>query len=152
MVPRGYESESEPPVRRGRSPSLARRANIALFVALAVFVCLSAYLYWKLNGVSGRDPGASSAAEVQALLATVGKLMVLPANETPTVATVRDLAALKGQSFFARAKVGDKVLIFFESKKAILYSPSENKVVEVAPISEGSSDVTFSSALYSPSR
>jgi hypothetical protein len=60
--------------------------------------------------------------------------MVLPADETPTIATVSDPEKLKDQPFFANAKKGDKVLIFSNSAKAILYSPTEDKIVEVAPI------------------
>jgi hypothetical protein len=60
--------------------------------------------------------------------------MVLPENEQPTIATVTDPSKLSGQSFFAHAKVGDRVLLYAAAKKAILYDPNINKIIEVAPI------------------
>ncbi len=75
--------------------------------------------------------------EIKNLIAKVGKLVVLPEGEQPTIATVNDPEALKNQPFFANAKKGDKVLIYTNAKKAILYDPVNNKIVEIAPISIG---------------
>ncbi len=70
-------------------------------------------------------------------VATVSKLIVLPEGENPTVATVVDPELLKNQPFFARAKKGDRVLIYTNARKAILYDPKNNKIIEVAPINIG---------------
>src|SRR3990167_7766018 len=64
----------------------------------------------------------------------VGKLIALPEDEEPQIATVSDLERLKSQPFFARAKVGDRVLLYAKNKKAILYDPVANKVMEVGPL------------------
>ncbi|MEX2010527.1 MAG: hypothetical protein WD874_01860, partial [Parcubacteria group bacterium] len=80
--------------------------------------------------------GASDEMSTNEVIEKVGKLVELPEGENATVATVTDLEPLKGQAFFAEAKVGDKVLIYGESKKAILYRPSENKIIVVAPLSK----------------
>lgn len=85
------------------------------------------------------NPQEASRAEADKLKADVGKLLELPADETPTVATVVDASKLKEQPFFAKSENGDKVLIFSQSRKAILYRPSTNKVIEVAPINLGNS-------------
>lgn len=69
------------------------------------------------------------------LVETVGKLINLPEGEKPTVATVTDLNKLKSQSFFANAAVGDKVLVYFQAKKAYLYRPSTNKLIDIGPVS-----------------
>ena len=80
------------------------------------------------------NPSALSKEETQALVDSVGKLVEIPKDETPTVATVLDKEKLKDQSFFQTAENGDKVLIFVNAKKAILYRPSTNKIVEIAPV------------------
>lgn len=83
-----------------------------------------------------QNPQAETQAEVKKLTELVGKLMELP-QETPTVATVTDKSKLKDQPFFARAQNGDKVLIYTQARKAILYSPKLNKVIDVAPVNIG---------------
>lgn len=64
----------------------------------------------------------------------VSKLIELPTGEEPTVATVSDLEKLQGQPFFAKAKKGDILLLYNGAKKAILYDPVGNKIVEVGPL------------------
>ena len=66
------------------------------------------------------------------LVAQVDKLIVLPTGETPIIATVSDVETLKqNQPFFVNAKNGDKVLIYQEAKKAFLYDPISDKIVDV---------------------
>jgi hypothetical protein len=74
------------------------------------------------------------------LVTAVGRLLVLPTDESPTIATVTDLAKLQDQPFFANALVGDRVLIYANAKKAILYRESENKVIELAPLNIGTQE------------
>jgi hypothetical protein len=64
----------------------------------------------------------------------VGKLIELPQNEEPTIATVTDPEALKTEAFFKDAKVGDKLLVYSKSKKAILYRPDTHTIVAVGPL------------------
>ncbi len=68
------------------------------------------------------------------LIETVGKFITLPSGEQPTIATVTDVSKLQNQPFFKNASEGDKVLIFKEAKKAILWRPSTSKVIEYAPL------------------
>ena len=60
--------------------------------------------------------------------------MFLPSDELPTIATVSDPEALQNQSFFIDAKKGDKVLIYSNARKAILYDPIANKIITIAPV------------------
>lgn len=92
-----------------------------------------AYYFQKAN----TDPNKVAQEELSEIVEKVGRLIVLPEGETPTLATVSDPEKLRDQTFFARAKTGDKVLIFTNSKKAILYDPIANKIVEVAPVNLG---------------
>lgn len=80
------------------------------------------------------DPNVQTQSEVTKLIETITKLVVLPTGETPTIATVTDLSKLKDQAFFKDAAIGDKVLIYKESKRAILFRPSTNKVIEYASL------------------
>jgi hypothetical protein len=101
-----------------------------------VAIVAAGYLYNQVRLLK-QDPQAAARVEADALVAKVGKLIKLPEGETPTVATVSDAEALKDQPFFASAVVGDKVLIYTTAKKAVLYSVSLNKILEVAPLNIG---------------
>jgi hypothetical protein len=81
-----------------------------------------------------QDPAIRLKEENDQIVAAVGKLINLPTDEQPTIATVTDLSKLQNQPFFQSAQLGDKVLIYQNAKKAILYRPSENKIIEVAPL------------------
>ncbi len=97
---------------------------------------LAGYFFYQLY-VLKQNPQATTQKETADLVAKVSKLIVLPTGETPTIATVSDPEALKDQVFFAQAQKGDKVLIYAEAKKAILYSVTLNKILEVAPLNIG---------------
>ncbi len=73
--------------------------------------------------------------ENKVLLEKVGKLIVLPADEEPTIATITDASALKAeQQFYRDAEDGYKVIIYMQAKKAIIYDESRNILVNVGPI------------------
>jgi hypothetical protein len=107
-----------------------------LALLLAVAVGLLGYMYFEIKDLK-QDPGQLAQNEVEDLLARVRELIVLPTDETPTVATVSDPELLKDQPFFAHAKTGDRVLLYAKAKKAILYDPEAHVIVEVAPINLG---------------
>ena len=109
---------------------------LLLLVVLVVVGGLAIYYY---RAAQSNAPQSNNQANIVALVAKVGQLIVLPQGETPTVATVVDPNVLKSQPFFANAAKGDLVLIYTAAKKAILYDPSVNKIVEVAPVTIGTS-------------
>lgn len=94
-----------------------------------------------------QNPQAMAADEINQLVAKVGNLVALP-TETPTVATVTDITKLKDQPFFVKAANGDKVLIYTQAKKAYLYRPSINKVIDVATILLGQTTPMVKVAIY----
>lgn len=113
------------------------------FVTLALLVLAIAgggagYYYYTQNQKLAKNPNLVAQEETKRLVSAVGQLIELP-KEEPTIATVADKSKLKDQPFFAKVENGDKVLIFTKAKKAYLYRPSTNKVIEVAPVSLGAS-------------
>lgn len=114
---------------------------LSILLLLAIAACL--YLAWQLKAVKGDDQ-ARAEAEIAQLIKNVGDNIELPKDEQPTVATVSDPEALRSQPFFAKAKVGDRVLLYPNAKKAILYDPVADIVIEVAPINIGEEDVDVS--------
>ncbi len=121
------------------SPKFSSSVSI---LALALLLSLggNVLLYKQVRDFQ-KDPQKQAEESVQKLVDEVSQYIVLPEDEEPTVATVTDPEKLKEQAFFAHASMGDKVLIYTNSKKAILYNPTEHKIVEVAPINIGDSQV-----------
>ncbi len=124
------------------TPTIAKRSDIKSYlIAVLALVVLAAggasYYFYNQIQTLKKNPSKVSEQEVATIVAQVGKIMILPQGEQPTLATVADPALLKNQAFFAQAKVGYKVLIYTNARKAILYDPTENKIVEVAPINIG---------------
>lgn len=76
----------------------------------------------------------STTTAVAEIVKRVGKLMVLPVGEEPTVAMVSDVNTLKDQGFFKKAKNGDFVLMYQKSRRAVLYDALGDKILEVGPI------------------
>ncbi len=131
--------------------------GLLLFV-IVLLIGASGYSYWQYNQSQGElkqyrveleelrkfkeDPRAAAANETKKLIEQVGQLVELPQDEVPTVATITDVEKLRDQPFFAHAENGDKILIYTGIKKAILYRPTVNKIVEVAPINVTQRDAT----------
>lgn len=119
-----------------------RFAILALVLVAVGGIGASGYFYYqysKTQQVLGSAQNQFS--EVKSIVESVGKLMDLPGEE-PTVATVSDVEKLRAQPFFNRAENGDKVLIYQSTRKAILYRPAINKIIDVATVNLDSPQAT----------
>jgi hypothetical protein len=96
--------------------------------ALAVLITIGVGLAgWKLYyDLKNKD-------ESKRVITEVGRIYNLP-DETPTVATVKDINKLKDQAFFKDAQNGDSLLIFSVTKQALLYREKTNQLINVGPI------------------
>jgi LytR cell envelope-related transcriptional attenuator len=122
--------ESKSPMKR----ALAKHYIIGFaIVCLIIAAVPSVYFYHQYQSVKG---SSAQPTQAQQLIERVGNLIDIP-TETPTIATVSDISKLASQPFFAHAHNGDKVLIFQNAKEAILYRPSENKLIQVGSINVG---------------
>ncbi len=140
--PTSTEAAITKPKRSLRLPSLrsvklpAKRLPWTVAVVLAL---ISLFLFSQYNDAKAklRAPAQSAAVakQVSDTLTKVGRIAVLPTDEKPSVVTVSDASKLQSQSFFAHAKDGDKVIVYTKAKEAILYRPSTNQIVTIAPVS-----------------
>lgn len=121
------------------------RQNYKTIAVAAVIVLLAAgwlyqvqvsnQLHKQTTTVSDRHKTVQN--EATTLKNEVAKVVQLPSNETPTVATVTDVKKLQNQAFFSNAQNGDKVMMFAQAKQVILYRPTLHKVIQIAPINLG---------------
>jgi type II secretory pathway pseudopilin PulG len=125
---------------------------LVVFILLIAAIGTAAYYIKRYNDTQKQLKKVSSTsqqtaqAQNQQLIDKIGKLTPLPTGETPTVATVTDITKLKDQPFFANAINNDKVLIYTQAKKAYLYRPSTNKLINIAPVNIGSDQTSGTSS------
>ena len=88
------------------------------------------------------NPQEAAKSEADRIKKEIASLIEVPNDEEPTIATVVDPAKLGDQAFFSKAQKDDRVIIYAKAKKAILYRPSTNKIIEVAPLNIGDTQAT----------
>jgi hypothetical protein len=124
-----------------------KKSSAVLIIALGiVFLIAAGGFVWSYVNYSKikkefktlTDPKAQediAKQEVQDVVEQVKKLAVLPENETPTVATITDADSLsKEQPFYKGAHNGDKLIVYMQAKKAIIYDSVRNIIVNIGPI------------------
>ncbi len=132
------------PVSSQNTPAQDHPSHLPLITLLVLLILsLGAFVWAFINYKNAQktiarlsDPAAQQAVaeeEVQKYIEKIGKLMVLSSEEKPLLATVQDADGLKKeQAFFKDAQNGDIVLIYQD--KAILYSETQDKIVNVGPV------------------
>ena len=141
-------------IKNSTGEKKGKKIGKIVLIVLAAVVFLGAigtagYFYIQNKKIS-QNPDAAAQAETAKLVATVGKLISLPTDETPSVATVTDKTKLADQPFFSKSENGDKVLIYTNAKKAILFRPSTDKIIEVMPISFSDTGATAPTTTPTP--
>ena len=132
----GAESVSDEALETPGSFFTPRVVVSLLSFFLIIAAGTAVYFYTQASDLR-KNPQRIAQEEVASVVSRVSRLIVLPEGEQPTVATVNDPEKLKTQPFFANTKVGDRVLIYPNARKAILYNPGTDKIVEVAPLNIG---------------
>ena len=128
--------------KKGHSDKKLKIFSALLSTLIIVLIALGAVGYIKYNDLKKENarlsnPEESAKTELENLKKKISTLVDVPTDEEPTIATVTDTTKLKDQPFFVKAENGDKVFMYQKAKKAILYRPSTNKIIEVAPITDG---------------
>lgn len=102
-----------------------RKVIVLSSIPILIAIALAAYLLYSSN---------SSESEAEDIVQRVGRHYVLPDDEEPTIATIEDKTKVKTE-FFRAAKNGDKLLVYSNAKKAIIYRPTLDRIIEVGPVS-----------------
>lgn len=130
-------------MKRQKKRKFKLNLSYVLIFILAAVLLGGGYLgYQKIDSLEQEkqqlsDPQEAARLETQRIKEQVAQLIDVPSDEDPTIASVVDASKLSGQAFFANAQNGDKVIMYAQAKKAILYRPSTDKIIEVAPINIG---------------
>ena len=111
-------------------------ASVAVILLLAG---LPSYYFYHKSVIANQklnNPTEASKKAIDEVVSKVSRHIILPKDETPTMASITDLEKVKsqGQAFFMNAQQGDKILVYTQAGKAYLYRPSKDIIVEVAQL------------------
>lgn len=153
------EQSIQPEMKTPEANRLQAKKIKSITIATAILIiaaALSLFFFIKTQSDQANlknNPQALTKKQTEEIVSKVGKLVILPQGETPTVATITDPQKFKNQPFFAQALKDDQILIYASAKEAILYRPSRNIVINMAPASVDptkSSQVTSTGTLKNP--
>ena len=119
--------------RKKGGKSRKKRLLTVVIIALVVFGGAGFAGYKYMNTESYKQKRAETATKN--LVKKIGKLMVLPEGQDPAVFNIEDPETLVAQqAFFKGAEQGDKLIVYPELSRAIIYSPKRDVIVNVGPI------------------
>jgi predicted PurR-regulated permease PerM len=110
-------------------PKKKNKLIIALVVIIVILLAVGGFFIYKYINTVNSDPTHQD----QALVDNISRYIDLP-NEQPTVATIVDRTKLSSQALSDQSQNGDKLLIFSEAKRIVLYRPSIGKIVAILTI------------------
>ena len=128
-------NETFEPKTKQKMPIKQSRKFTKIILLLISYVIV-ALIVWKVTIRMQNSPAyqqQQAQKQLDSIVKKVGQLVVLPQSETPQVAVIQDADALKkSQDFFMDAQNGDKILVYTQAHKAIIYRESTNKIVNIA--------------------
>ncbi len=130
------------PENSPETPPVAGKKWLTIAGVVGAVAIVGASVFYQHQQTLKQQMASKTAPEdeISQLVKDLSQLVVLPDNEQPVIATVVDLEKLKGQQFFQNAQLEDKVIIYAQAGKAILYRPAQKKVVEIAPFVNSAQD------------
>jgi hypothetical protein len=122
--------------KKSKAWAVRRKTAVVVGIILVLAIGSSIYFYTKYQDTQNKlnHPELSANKTSSELVKKVSAHVLLPQGEQPTVAKVSDVSKLASQTFFAGAQNGDQVLIYAKAKKAILYRPSVDRVVNISSL------------------
>lgn len=111
-----------------------------LIIILVLVLLVIGYFVFKPNAASYGEQ--LNEKEVSEIVSNVQKLIVVPEDDQPLVATIVNADELIAQQpFYQNVKNGDVLIIYPTVQKAILFNPDDNILINVGPLQVNESDV-----------
>lgn len=106
---------------------------------IVILAATSGFFFWQYsnsNSSGDDDPAAVS----RSIIERVNSLYMLPEEEEPTVAEIRDKSKLGDQAFFDKAQNGDYLIVYERAGIALVYRESAGKLINVSPVGAAPGD------------
>ena len=125
--------------KRGSVPKWLGRILLFLLFLSALAVAFVFYSYETVSKNTDRiilfEKGSAMKNNPDGLITSVQRHILLPSDEKPSVATIINVEQLKkSQPFYMNAHNGDKLLIYFQAKKAVIYDPMKDIIINIGPL------------------
>lgn len=138
-VARKKIKKSNKAVKNGGSKKAAKIIEKFLLILLFASAVTLAWAFYKNKAITNEaeiqnQTPAPRKKEILDLVKRIERHILLPQGETPSIATIVNIDSLKINPFYANAKNGDKVLIYFQAKKAYIYDPERDLIINMAPV------------------
>jgi hypothetical protein len=109
------------------------KKKVTIIVLVVLVLAAAAFIVVRRQSVNWNDDKLTT-AEQKILITKIGNLIALPDEAQPVFALVTDAEKLRTeQAFYANVQNGDILLVLPTTRKAIIYSPSADKLVNVGP-------------------
>jgi hypothetical protein len=111
----------------------SRKQKTIIGILIAIIIFLGAFYYKAHYSKVSIEKRAQ--AETIRLVKEVRKIIILPETDIPAIFDIQDPVLLTNQqAFFAGSQKGDKLLVYPQLGKAIVYSPDRKMIVNVGPV------------------
>jgi len=123
--------------KKRRGGVVLRTALLFIFLGIVAWFVSDYYAMTKEIRIL-KDPAEQARLaeeESRKIIAQIAQVMILPTDEAPTLLTIKDAATLASQEpFYSGTVNGDVVVVYEKAAKAIVWSPSRYKIVNVGPV------------------
>ncbi|HNZ86115.1 MAG TPA: hypothetical protein PLD95_00560 [bacterium] len=120
--------------KKKKSFNFKKLFKIIIIIILIVGICFGVVVVYKKIKSNSYKLNMGDRGRSEKIIKRVSRLIELPSDEIPQVANVLNEEKLKDYPFFENAENGDNLLIYTKSMKVILYRPSTDKIIGVAPL------------------
>ncbi len=125
-------------IKQTQESGVLMKMVFLLIIALIIIVGFLVYKVIKGEEIPSFEVKLGeqlSEEQIGDLLGRISRLIMLPEETDPLIATINDAPALRAeQAFYRDAENGDQLVIFTKRAMAVIYRPSVDKLINVGPI------------------
>jgi FtsZ-interacting cell division protein ZipA len=126
---------------------ILKKKTKKIFTIVGVIVCIALIVFGSImlfNSKKGQDKNTKAQQESADYTKQVESMFAVP-DEKAEIATVKDKSLLSTQPFFAKAQNGDVLFVYPKNALALLFRPSEKKIINIAPLINDTQQAPFPS-------
>lgn len=121
---------------------MQKNKTVVIIIGIIALALVATFVVLRMYQAAPNQSESSSVGDAADTMTSIARLMLIP-NEKPVIATINEAQKLiASQAFYMGAIDGDKLVMFPNAKKAVIYSPTRNLIVNSGPFVIGSGPQT----------